>query len=287
MRRAHFVSRLARHGLRTVTGYVRPFIAAIRDYLAAEMEYVPEGWYVTDSNTGGWRDPGVADAQEKHWPILMRNLQGPGPLGVSHLPWSLTREDRTYHNVMMSYGYVLARAARTKDRLSILDWGGGAGHYYLYSRALLPEVKIDYHCYDVPSLCQLGRKLLPDAQFHDDDAELWNRTFDIVVSSSSLHYFEHWREVTRRLASATRAFLYIARLQSVTRVPSFVALHRLHRAGYTEYLSWCINRQELVSCAEEAGLELVREFVYAERWYVQRAPEKAETRGFLFRQRSG
>src|SRR5437763_17210026 len=117
MRRANFVSRLARYGLRTVAGYVRPFVADIRDYLASEMEYVPEGWYATDSNTGGWRDPGVADAQEKHWPTLTRNLQGPGPLGVAHFPWSVTREDRIYHNAMMSYGYVLARAARKKDRL--------------------------------------------------------------------------------------------------------------------------------------------------------------------------
>jgi putative methyltransferase (TIGR04325 family) len=98
---------------------------------------------------------------------------------------------------MISYGYVLALAARKKDKLTILDWGGGVGHYYLYSKALLPEVGIEYHCYDVPNLCRLGRKLLPEIHLHDDERDLFGRQYDVVVSSSSLHYFENWREQAR------------------------------------------------------------------------------------------
>jgi hypothetical protein len=29
----------------------------------------------------------------------------------------------------MAYGYVLVRAAWSKDSLSVLDWGGALGHY--------------------------------------------------------------------------------------------------------------------------------------------------------------
>ena len=43
---------------------------------------------------------------------------------------------------------------------------------------------------------------------------------------------------------------------------------------------------DVADCAEEAGLELVREFVYLERWAVRGAPEKQEGRGFLFRRRT-
>jgi putative methyltransferase (TIGR04325 family) len=268
-----------------VSKFVPPVVFNMAKYLFPEMVYAPQGWYLQNSRSQGWFERSVAEAQAKHWPTLVKNLEGTGPLGVAHFPWSFTREDRTNHNAMMSYGYVLALVARNKERISILDWGGGAGHYYLYSKALLPEVGMEYHCYDVPYLCELGRELTPQAQFHASDADLAAKQFDLVVSSSSLHYFENWREVTRKLAAFTREFLYIARLQTVSRAPSFVAVHKLHRAGYTEHLSWCLNHLELVSCVEESGLELVREFVFGEKWSIPRAPDKVDSRGFLFRRR--
>jgi putative methyltransferase (TIGR04325 family) len=265
--------------------FLPPFVLGGAKYLFPEMTYEPRGWYIKDHGSEGWYEMSVAEAQERHWPTLVENLQGVGPLGVAHFPWSVTREDRANHNAMMTYGYVLALAARKKENISILDWGGGAGHYYLYSRALLPEVGIEYHCYDVPRLCHVGRTLTPEAQFHDSDAALVGAQFDLVVSSSALHYFEAWRDIASKLAAYTREFLYIARLQTVSRAPSFVARQKLYRAGYTEFLSWCLNRQELVSCVEKMGLDLVREFVFGEKWSIRGAPEKVDSRGFLFRRR--
>jgi putative methyltransferase (TIGR04325 family) len=250
------------------------------------MDYVPGGWRTKGPIVDGWNTKAIVDAQERHWPTLVRNLQGTGPLGVSHFPWSVSREDRGDHNVMMSYGYVLARAVGKKDRISILDWGGGAGHYYLYSRALLPDVAIDYHCFDLAGLCNLGRRLLPEAAFHHDESELQGRTFDLVVASSSLHYFENWRDTARKLASAARESLYLARLQTVRSVPSFVAVHRPHRAGYTEFLSWCLNCEEVVRLLEESEMILRREFVHGGPWTVRGCPERAEARGFLFQRQS-
>ena len=253
-------------------------------YLLSEWKYLPGGWQVDVERGEGWNDASVAAAQERHWPTLVENLQGRGPLGVSHFLRSRTREDRADHNAMMSYGYVLARAARKKDALSVLDWGSSLGHYYLYSRALLPEVAIEYHCYDVPRLCEVGRRLQPQAHFHDDSADVLRRRYHLVVSSSSLHYFEDWRGVARQLAAATGEFLYVARLQTVVRGDSYAVVQRPYRDGYhTEYPTWFLNRLEVVRCFEEAGLELTREFIYAEDFFVRGAPEKGECRGFLFR----
>jgi putative methyltransferase (TIGR04325 family) len=259
------------------------FAADLKDSLLADMEHVPGGWDAAKTTSEGWKEQSVTEAQAKHWPTLVRNLEGPGPLGVAHFPWSYSRENRTYHNTMMSYGYVLARAARGKDRLSILDWGGGAAHYYLYSKALLPEVGFDYECFDIPSLIELGKKLLPEVRFHCNESSIAGKKFDLVLSSSSLHYFEHWQEVAKDLACFSSAYLYVARLQTVFRTPSFVAIHNLNQAGYGEFLSWCINREELVATMEECDFELLREFVYAQNWSVKGISEKAETRGFLFR----
>ena len=149
MFRTTLVGRSIRAVARTLVGRIR----AIARYSFAEMEYEPGGWRVIE----GWSADLVVQAQEKHWPTLVSNLQGTGPLGVAHFPWHRTREDRDDHNVMMSFGYVLALAARKRDAVSVLDWGGGVGHYYLYGRALLPEVELEYHCYDLPGFCRLGR----------------------------------------------------------------------------------------------------------------------------------
>jgi putative methyltransferase (TIGR04325 family) len=281
-------ARAARRVFTRAAPYLPAFLVRKINYVLSDWVYLPGGWRAQREDMKGWSDPGVADAVAQHWPALVHNLQGPGPLGVAHFPWSVTREDAGYHNAMMSYGYVLALAARKKDTISLLDWGSGAGHYYLYSKALLPAVEIEYHCYDVPSLCEVGRKLQPEVYFHHDALDLAERQFDLVISSSALHYFEDWQGVLRQLAAATREFLYLARLQVVSRSPSFVVEQRPYRPGYyTQCLSWFLNRQELVSCAEESGLELVREFVFLERWAVRGAPEKQEGRGFLFRRRTG
>ena len=268
--------------LRKAARRLSPVIVNTINYVFADMEYAPQGWHVIE----GWNDQSVADAQEAHWPTLVKNLQGSGPLGVSHLPSHTTREDLLDHNIMMSYAYVLAMASARKTRLSILDWGGGAGHYYLYGKALLPEVEIEYHCYDLPSLCRLGRKFLPDAHMHDDQRSVLGTRYDVVISSSSLHYFEDWREEVRKLAATCGDYLYVSRLQVVTIAPSFVVLHRPFRDGYPELLAWCINRQEFLDCAEACGLVLVREFIFTERWVIRKAPENGHCRGFLLRRTS-
>jgi putative methyltransferase (TIGR04325 family) len=268
-----------RNGLKPIADRLLPMVKHTVERVLTGVEYVPHGWYALP----GWNDPSVVEAQEKHWPVIVRNLEGTGPLGVSHLPWHSSRELRPAHNVMMSYGYVLARAAHHKDRIAILDWGGGLGHYHLYTQALLPEIAVDYHCYELPAFCQAGRKLQPQIRFYEDESELTGNQYDLVLSSSSLHYCEDWRAGLAKLAALTREFLYIARLLCVREAPTYVALDRAYRDGYREFLSWCINRTELITCAEASDLQLVREFVFDEPITVRGAPEHPETRGFLFR----
>src|SRR5208283_2948444 len=103
------------------------------------------------------------------------------------------------------------------------------------------------------------------------------------ISSSSLHYFEDWREEVRKLAAAASGFLYVSRLQVISNAPSFVVMHKPFRDGYPRLIGWCINRQEFLDCAAECGLALVREFVFTELWTIRGAPEKGQCRGFLLR----
>jgi putative methyltransferase (TIGR04325 family) len=185
----------------------------------------------------------------------------------------------------MTYGYVLALATRAAgDTLSILDWGSGLGHYFIVSRALLPDVTLDYHARDLPLMCEAGRVTVPEITFHDNDSDaLGARRYDLIVASSSLHYDEHWRDTLRGFAASSRRHVYVARVPIVHRAPSFVVVQRPRAAGYdTEYQGWFFNRDEFLTAAREAGLRLAREFLADERPYAHGAPEQCEFRGFLF-----
>ncbi len=261
---------------RRVLGMVRP----------APWEYVPGGWAGAGTRTRGWNVEGVAEAEAAKWAQFKRTVEGTGPLGLSHEAPGPGRLDYASHNTTMAFGYVLALAAHGKTRISVLDWGGGLGHYYLLARALVPEVELEYHCKDLPIICGRGRILLPEVHYHDEVESCLGRRYDLVVASSSLHYSEHWREIAAQLVAMTGSFLFVTRTPVVFRSPSFVVVQRPTRFHYgTEYLGWFLNRAELLDALDSLGTELVREFLVDERPFVHRAPEQCEYRGFLWRRR--
>ena len=251
---------------------------------APEWEYVPEGW---SRPVRGWDVQGVAAAYRRRWPEFVAALGGAGTLGVAHeVPEGrpVVVDDPGWHDVVMTFGYVLARAARGVERLSLLDWGGGPGHYYVLARALLPEAELDYHSRDLPLLAVLGRELLPEAQFHDEDSCL-ERSYDLVLASDSLQYSEDLPAMLARLAAAARPWLFVAQLPVAREADSFVVLQRPYGYGYeTEYLGWVVNRGELLRAAADSGLVLERELLAPGRIDAEGAPERpVEQRSFLLR----
>ena len=226
----------------------------------------------------------MLEAYKRKWPAFVSALAGPGPLGVSHESAEPGTDDFWAHNTIVSYAYVLALTACDKHEVSVLDWGGGIGHYYVISKSVVPGVAIDYHCKDVPLLCAHGRSLFPEARFYDDESCL-ERRYDLVLASGSLQYSEDWRRTLEKLGAAAGTFLYVTRLPTVRESRSFVVLQRAYSYGYdTEYLGWALNREELLAAAGGFGLELAREFLLSDAPFVYAgAPEHADERGFLFR----
>jgi putative methyltransferase (TIGR04325 family) len=261
---------------------VRSVRDRVRNRGRPEWQFVAEG---DPRRVGdGWNATGVVARERAKWEPFRAAIDGPAPLGVAHESTPPFRQDDGAHNVTISFGYVLARASRFRDRVSLLDWGGSLGHYYLFSRALLPEAAIDYHCKELPLLCEAGRSLLPDATFHDSDEAALTRTYDLVLASGSLQYAPDWRVLLGQLASVAEGFLYVTRLPTVAKTDSFHVLQRALRHGYgTEYKGWVLNRGEFLQHAQSTGMVLDREFLVQERPLVRGAPEPIEYRGFLFR----
>jgi putative methyltransferase (TIGR04325 family) len=251
---------------------------------APEWEYVPEGWRYARHHpeVKGWNVPDILDVYKRKWDRFASMARGTGPLGFSHESDLATNDDPDSHNTVMSFAYVLASAARSRSRLSMLDWGGGIGHYYLLAKALLPGIAIEYHCKDVPVLAAHGARLFPDLHFYDDESCL-NRRYDLVVASGALHYEEQWADRLARLSSAACGSLYVTRVPTVFGVSSYVFVQRPTPYGYnTEYLGWCLNRGEFLAAAASAALTLRREFVIAERPPIAGAPEPCRYRGYWF-----
>lgn len=250
-----------------------------------DYEYIKDGWSYVNSHAEvrGWNVEEILGVQKKRWQKFKKSVEATGTLGLSN-EFDVTQSiDLAQHNTLVSFGYVVALAARNKKKLSILDWGGGIGHYYVLAKSLVPNVEIEYHCKEVPALAQYGSELFPKQRFYSDDTCL-DRTYDLVVASASLHYTEKWEGLLSSLARAAECYLFVTRLPTVLRTSSFVFLQRPYAFGYdTEYLGWCINRDHFLAEAKTMGLVLFREFLVAEQPYIFRAPEQCIYRGFLFR----
>jgi putative methyltransferase (TIGR04325 family) len=250
-----------------------------------EWEYIPEGWKYAETHPAvkGWNVQDILETYKRKWPKFVNVARGTAPLGIAHESELASQTDMISHNTIMSFAYVVALAAHRAEKLSMLDWGGGMGHYCVLTQSLLPGVEIDYHCKDVPMLAEYGAQLLPDQHFYTDEACLGQK-YDLVMASTSLHYTQDWQRLLAGLAAAARRYLYIANLPVVVDASSFVFVQRPYAYGYnTEYLAWCLNSKQFMDCAESLGLGLVREFIYGHRPLIHNAPEQNEYRGYLFR----
>jgi putative methyltransferase (TIGR04325 family) len=253
---------------------------------AAEWTYAPQGWAHELENGGGpgWDGSSVARMYAERWPAFLQNLKGNGPLGALHvvpLGQPMPREDLTSHNMAMVFAYALGLSAHMTDTLSILDWGGGLGHFHELARALVPDLKLDYHCKELPEVCEQGRRVSPEVTFHESRACL-EHSYDLVLASGAIQYAEHWEELLGQLSSATRRYLLLTKVP-ITGAQSFVVLQRAHAYGYdTEYLGWALNSGEVRAAAQNAGLDLVREFFLSATVEVPNAPGSFQHAGFLF-----
>lgn len=252
------------------------------NFIKTTLEYAPAGWQtqLNNSRNKGWNVDSVIDTEKIKWANFCRNLKGARPLGFSHEHTDLSEiRNPNFHNVHISYAYVLALAAHKKDRISVLDWGGALGHYYQVGRAVLPDVDIDFHVKEVPMMVQAGKMLNPDVGWYDDESCL-DRDYDLIMITGSLPYIQDWAELLQRISDSVNEYLYVARLPIVEHGPSFLAIQRIYNS---QMLHQQLNQTAFLEAVKKTGLALVREFVVGDRPYIKGAPEQCEIRGWLFK----
>jgi putative methyltransferase (TIGR04325 family) len=260
-----------------------------RPAVAPVLEYAPCGWDTPiENNNHGWDNEKVVQAEAAKWGDFRRNVEGQGPLGFSHEDTDLTiTRNVSFHNIHLSYAYVLSLAAQGRNEISVLDWGGGLGHYYLLGKALLPDVRLNYHVREVPRMCEQGKALCPDVTFHPDD-DCLNRKYDLVMINGSLGYFKDWKDVLGHLCGSVGKYMFLTRVLVVQRVPTFVALQRTQVYDYnSDMLTQVFSEAEVLNLIKDHGLQIVREFVVGDGPTIVGAPEQCRDCGWLLSRSAG
>jgi putative methyltransferase (TIGR04325 family) len=251
-----------------------------------EWEMVPDNDQIWNAHAG-WSHQSIVQTQLSKWPQFLRSVAGPQPLGQSHEAPAGQPADFAAHNTIMSFGYALGLVAAGRTRVSILDWGGGLGHYYVYARRLFPQLELDFTIKDLPAFCVVGASSLPEVAFISDEQQALSQSYDLVFASSSVHYTRDPYGLMERLCACAREWLMLTRMPFVERSDDFVVVQRPHRYGYlTEYPGWFMNRQRFLDFIRNQGFSLERQFLVAEQPNVPNAPEQAHYYGFLFRRQA-
>jgi len=246
------------------------------------LVFAPQGWDtpVRQGLSDGWNSKDLVAERERGWNKIAQACASTGPLGFSYEdPDSRETRNVEYHNIHMIFAYALALAVHKKDDISVLDWGGGLGHYYLLAKAFIPDVHLDYSCVEVPAVVEVGKKLNPVVRWYSDERYA-SKTYDFVMVNASLQYVKDWHGFIKRICATVNDYFLLMRIPVVEHVPGFVAVQ--NESG-TQMLHQQFNSVELLGWVEKTGLKLMREFVIGDRPFIKNAPEQCEMRGWLFR----
>ena len=104
-------------------------------------------------------------------------------------------------------------ASLDKDKITILDYGGGAGSTYVDCTDSIDMSKVDYYIYDLPETIEIGRKAFLQSnvgfspQFIDNLDEIDN--VNIVYLGSVLQYIQYYKKLILSLKEKSPTFFFI------------------------------------------------------------------------------
>jgi putative methyltransferase (TIGR04325 family) len=252
----------------------------------AEWEYIPEGWSYKKKAVQGWNVQSIVELQVQKWQQFKQVVKSPNHLGINHEAATYDEPDVNSHNLLMAFSYACAVAVRN-GQIKLLDWGGGLGHYGVVAQEMLPNVQLEYHCFDLPLFREAINTHFKEATFINGVNSIGDNKYDLVNISSSLWYDPEWKQTLFHLAAATEGYLYITRMIFIEKEDTYVAIQRPSAMGYkTEYLFWVFNQHELIQYVCSLGFELLREFYLSGAPKIYRAPENGVFKGFLFIKRA-
>lgn len=111
----------------------------------------------------------------------------------------------------------LNMALKRSERLSVLDFAGGAGEVYqAVKKGLIDKNAVEWHVVDNKELASIGKRYIDDGDrlyFHENLPDKTHE-YDLVHISTSLQYIEEPYEILKKLLNYKPQFLLLARLDA-------------------------------------------------------------------------
>jgi len=224
----------------------------IRKYLMPDYPKVFEGVYSTlgDVKESGYNS---LDSLEK---IYDQTLQRLSTYNNSKLP-----ESNLQSPIANLLPLVVALALEDKERISILDYGGGMGISYLNCLSALQGsniTNIDYHIVDLEDTIEYGMKIYPEdmaIHFHRDVPEAL-KDVDIVYIGSTLQYIDDYKVLIQRLAKLTPRYILLT--DYFTSEAETFATAQVNMSG-RRMAYWIFNLSEIVELVAQQGYKKIYE----------------------------
>jgi len=151
-----------------------------------------------------------------------------------------------------------------KERVSILDFGGGLGIGYMTLLESLPDAvtRVQYVVVEMPELCKVGEQLhgkgggityLPSIPVLT--------TFDIVHAASSLQYVEDWEEWVSKITMISPKYVLLSDVFA-GEIRSFVTLQNYYGSRIPH---WFLNLDHLLQVFEKSGYFLLMKSAVSSR----------------------
>jgi putative methyltransferase (TIGR04325 family) len=149
---------------------------------------------------------------------------------------------------------VAATMLANRDRLRILDFGGGLGIGYMTLLEAIPMAaeRIDYTIVEVPQIATEGRRLLSGAVGYVEALPA-DGPFDLVHAASAIQYVDEWRGLLTSLAAYRADFILLSDVFAGS-IPTYVTLQHYYGSRIRH---WFWNLDELLEVCARAGYALV------------------------------
>lgn len=156
--------------------------------------------------------------------------------------------------------FLAALVGQTRDRVSILDFGGALGVTFIGVASALVEKRLDYHIVESKKICEMGERVFEnDARIHFH-ASLPEqiREVDIVHLGSSLQYVGDWKGILQKLADyRPRYFLFTDLIAGD--IPTYATAQNYYGSKIP---CWFFNINEIINQMTLVGFTLLFKSTY-------------------------
>ncbi len=151
---------------------------------------------------------------------------------------------------------VVAMMLGTKNKLRILDFGGGLGIGYLTLIESIPNYDkcIKFTIVEIPEICDIGRKLfLKERELTFLDLLPYQDKFDLLYSASALQYIEDYQQVLKLFSGYGAEYIILSDVFAGS-TPTFVTLQNYYGSRIPH---WFWNLDELLAIFSSIGYRLI------------------------------